>query len=275
MVGNFFKTVSFLLFVSIKILAQQAGDTIFFDSGWERTTIKDSIHYYRVIDKIKGNIFYVKDYYLSGVLQMTGSYIESSTREENRVGEFIFYRESGKVSSVMFYNDNHQKEGKEQWYYESGELRGEKEYVNEKYHGFFKTYYKNGKLKRSDKYVNGEWKSGTCYSEKKKKIKYYDYEVEAKFPGGLGKLNEFLAKNIKYPDELVKAGLEAKIIIRFVLDEEGIIINAKAVNEEKYHPLFVKEALRVIRKVPRWEPGKVDGDPVKSYFTMPITFKLT
>ena len=101
---------------------------------------------------------------------------------------------------------------------------------------------------------------------------YTVVEQMPEFPGGQDKLFQYLKENIKYPDDAEKAGLEGRVICQFVVDKDGSItdINViKSINES-----LDKEAVRVIKAMPKWKPGKMKGEAVRVKFTIPISFRL-
>lgn len=158
-------TFIFFLLITFDFYAQNVGDTIYYDGNWKQTVERDSAKYYRVIDKIKQGIVYVKDYYLSGGIQMTGSF----DADNEKVGDFLYYNELGKITSRISYIKNTERR-KEYSYYKTGKLLAETEYLNGKKDGWFITYFINGKVKRKDKYKNGEFISGDCYARDGKKL---------------------------------------------------------------------------------------------------------
>jgi periplasmic protein TonB len=85
-------------------------------------------------------------------------------------------------------------------------------------------------------------------------------------------INEYLANSIKYPVDAIKANVEGRVIIKFVVNEDGSVTDVSVV-----HGIgggCDEEAARVVRAMPNWRPGQQDGKPVKVYFTLPINFKL-
>ena len=82
----------------------------------------------------------------------------------------------------------------------------------------------------------------------------------------------WIADNIIYPAEAVKAKIEGKVIVEFIISETGSVENPKIV--KGVTPSLDKEALRIIGAMPRWEPGRAHGNPVKTSFTVPVTFRL-
>ena len=92
------------------------------------------------------------------------------------------------------------------------------------------------------------------------------------FPGGNHAMFEYLAKNVKYPAEAEKAGIVGRVIATFVVEKDGSISNAKVVRS--VHPALDAEALRLIKGMPKWTPGKENGEAVSVRFTVPISFHL-
>ncbi len=97
-------------------------------------------------------------------------------------------------------------------------------------------------------------------------------EEEPKFPGGMKGLQHVLAKNTKYPTKAIENDMQGKVYVRFVINEKGEVENAHVLRS--VYPILDKEALRVVRSLPNWKPGKQSGKAVKVWFTVPIVFKL-
>ena len=103
--------------------------------------------------------------------------------------------------------------------------------------------------------------------------KVYDIvEVMPQFPGGQGELMKFLRNNIKYPAEAQKNKIEGRVIVTFVVNKKGRIIDPTV--ERSAHPLLDAEALRVVKRMPKWTPGRMNGEPVNVKYALPVTFKL-
>ena len=97
-------------------------------------------------------------------------------------------------------------------------------------------------------------------------------EEQPQFPGGNVAMMKFLADNIKYPVEAQEKGLEGRVIANFVVEKDGSITDLKIVRG--IDPLLDNEALRIIKMMPDWEPGKQKGEKVRVRFTLPTVFKL-
>ena len=87
-----------------------------------------------------------------------------------------------------------------------------------------------------------------------------------------GDMNDYLSKNIQYPEAARGANVQGRVAVQFVVNEDGTISNAKVIRQ--IGAGCDEEALRVIRSMPKWKPGKNNGIPVKVLFTQPIVFKL-
>lgn len=97
--------------------------------------------------------------------------------------------------------------------------------------------------------------------------------VMPEFPGGQQALMQFIAKEIQYPTIAQGEMGVGRVIIQFIVDKEGNVVNPKVVRS--VDPYLDKEALRVINQMPKWKPGELeDGTKVAVYFTVPVMFRL-
>lgn len=97
-------------------------------------------------------------------------------------------------------------------------------------------------------------------------------EHAPEFPGGMQAMMQYIAKNLKYPAEAQKAGVQGRITVQMIIDKEGKVTEPKVVNSA--HPLLEAEAIRLISSMPKWKPGTQKGKPVNVKFSVPIMFKL-
>lgn len=97
-------------------------------------------------------------------------------------------------------------------------------------------------------------------------------EEMPEFPGGMAECLKFLGKNIKYPTISQENGVQGKVIVQFVVNKDGSIVDPVVVRS--VDPYLDKEALRVIKMMPKWKPGKQRNKPVRVKYTVPVTFKL-
>lgn len=92
------------------------------------------------------------------------------------------------------------------------------------------------------------------------------------FPGGEGELLRFLADNTNYPESAKINGTQGKVIVRFAVDAEGNVTRESIL--KGVDPELDEEALRVVKTLPRFQPGKQDGKPVPVWYMVPINFTL-
>ena len=103
--------------------------------------------------------------------------------------------------------------------------------------------------------------------------KVYDVvEKMPSFPGGSKALMEYLDKNIKYPVSAQKNLLEGRVILQFIVDKKGRLSDVKVARSVE--PSLDAEAVRVVKAMPRWNPGMQNGKAVKVRYTLPVTFRL-
>lgn len=102
---------------------------------------------------------------------------------------------------------------------------------------------------------------------------YLSVEKQAQFPGEMAGLMQWLANNIRYPEDAHHADVQGRVIVRFVVMPDGSVTDAQVI--KSVYPSLDQEALRVIMAMPKWQPAENGGKKVASYFHLPITFKLT
>lgn len=108
---------------------------------------------------------------------------------------------------------------------------------------------------------------------KKTDRKVYDnVEQMPAYPGGMEALNNYIMKNIKYPPKAAENGIQGRVIVTFVITKEGKMTKAKV--KKSIDPLLDAEALRVVKTMHKWIPGRQNGKVVNVQFTIPVTFRL-
>ena len=97
-------------------------------------------------------------------------------------------------------------------------------------------------------------------------------EQMPEYPGGSAELLKFLSKNVKYPVEAEKAGIQGRVILTFVVEKDGTISEPTVV--KSVDPVLDAEAVRVISAMPNWVPGRQNGEVVRVKYAVPVTFAL-
>jgi TonB family protein len=99
-------------------------------------------------------------------------------------------------------------------------------------------------------------------------------EKMPEFPGGNEALQKFLADNLTYPEDARKDKIEARIIVGFVVEEDGSLTNIKVVRGGHQYESLNNAAIQIIEKMPKWIPAKQMGKTVRCLMQLPIQFQL-
>jgi TonB family protein len=163
------------------------------------------------------------------------------------------------------------------------------DYIKKGPHGFSDAYKKvfydafpppqEERIREVD--ITSEWADGPYDMvveppvEPKDQKEVYDYvEEPATFPGGSEALKIFISKNLRYPESMKEAGVQGKVYLKFIVSETGEISDVKIARGIPDCKECDTEAIRFVKSMPKWIPGKNNGKAVKSYFTLPVRFQL-
>jgi len=262
--------IAFLLLFIAKVAYGQ--DTTYFTNDGLRLLSNDKAGCYQVVTEnvTNANSKEINVFYISGKKKVSATSVIINNN-------FVILK---KAKPIWGYD------GKYQEWFENGQLKMTVNYSKGKKVGELKTYWENGNLKRKDIYENDEqpnsgekFISGKCYNEAGKKIDYFPYYQDAKFPGGTDSMNTFIRRNIKNVliDSLVKVN------IRFSVNSKGEVSNAQ-INKNNFASKTAKtgdgidtktineEAIRLVLSMPNWEPALIDGEAVGIYVNKNILF---
>ena len=120
--------------------------------------------------------------------------------------------------------------------------------------------------------------AGISFSQKQQKENKIQRQILSsathmpEFPGGVAALKTFLVKSLKYPKKAYNDSLEGKVLARIVVEPNGDITNIEII--ESLSPECDKETIRVIKKMPDWNPARQNGIPVACYYELPIIFRM-
>lgn len=92
------------------------------------------------------------------------------------------------------------------------------------------------------------------------------------FPGGDSAMYKWLSQHITYPPSASEEGVSGKVTVSFIIETDGSITNVRVVRGK--HSALDKEAVNVVKKMPRWNPGKINGKPVRVTYLFPVNFQL-
>lgn len=121
----------------------------------------------------------------------------------------------------------------------------------------------NGMVRGAIEHVLGIPKDTTVYRV---------VEVMPSYPGDMEAFYKFLAQQMHYPKEALENGIEGRVVVRFVVEEDGRLTHFEAISSPS--PLLSNEAIRVLRQMPRWNPAKRMGRNVRCQYNIPVMFRL-
>ena len=109
--------------------------------------------------------------------------------------------------------------------------------------------------------------------EEEEEVVFVVVETMPEFPGGQQALFKYLSENVKYPVIAQENGIQGRVICQFVVNKDGSIVDVEVVRSGGDASLD-KEAVRVIKSMPKWKPGKQRGKAVRVKYTVPVNFRL-
>ena len=109
--------------------------------------------------------------------------------------------------------------------------------------------------------------------EEEEEVVFMVVETMPEFPGGQQALFKYLSENVKYPVIAQENGIQGRVICQFVVNKDGSIVDVEVVRSGGDASLD-KEAVRVIKSMPKWKPGKQRGKAVRVKYTVPVNFRL-
>ena len=101
---------------------------------------------------------------------------------------------------------------------------------------------------------------------------YDQVEQMPEFPGGMPAMIEYLQTNMKYPEDAVKQKVGGRVMVMFVVETDGTISNVRVARN--VFPSLDAEAVRVVKAMPKWKPGKEKGRRVRVNYTLPVVFSI-
>ena len=99
-------------------------------------------------------------------------------------------------------------------------------------------------------------------------------DQRAMFPGGQEGMMSYMMQNMKYPKEAEKDKAQGTVVVHFVVEADGCISDAHVPDSLKVHPILDAAAVAFVKAMPKWNPGKQRGKPVRVKYTVPVLFRL-
>lgn len=259
------------LVVCIGFISSEAQDTtlIYFDKSWNETSKDNAVHYRKKFTTPEHK-WGVIDYYSNGRIQMTGTFSNDSCTKPD--GLSTWYYENGKLSRTCKYT-NGTPEGTDLYYFDNGQKKIEGNYAGGKMDGQWNSWFRSGAIAAKAIYKNDEQVSAEFFNEdgSKNKSRAFFYQ-SAKFPGGEKALVKFLSDNLSYPQKAIKQNISGQVVIQFVVRKDGRVTDVAVY--KSVDPLLDKEAMRIVKAMPLWEPAYFGGETADFYARQPITFRF-
>ena len=101
---------------------------------------------------------------------------------------------------------------------------------------------------------------------------FISVEEKPEYPGGDAALFRFISENLNYPSEAERNNVQGRVILQFVVNPDGSVGKIEILRS--IDPLLDNEAIRVVKILPKFKPGKQGGVPVKVWFSLPVLFKI-
>jgi TonB family protein len=257
----------------------------YLDEDKNLLTGPEGASYYREIT-LTGKLYAVKDFYASSeqlAVDATCSQIESRMIYD---GPYKRYHKNGKLMEDGAYEDS-KKRGLWKSYYENGQQ--EEEAVHEKDKSLYQQHWDES---GNPHLVNGSGQytetnsRGVQHTEILDYLLISSYSVKpldgdtiyfvaqeiATYKGGLPALYQRIAKTMRYPANARRRGIQGKVFVEFVIEKDGKVRDVKII--QGAHEILNEEAVRVMKMMDDWTPGKVKGKPVAQMMILPIVFKL-
>ena len=286
-------TISLLFILCSCFLNGQDTITTYYDRDWKKCNKDFAIYYRKAYPDNSSNMWIVKDYHMSGQLQMLGTYSDKKLKKQQ--GSATFYHHNGKLAQVGQYLDNKSvgvwkiyyvsgsiaSEGKKidgkndsiwTYYHLNGSIKGTTNFVNGIREGESVWYYESGKICEKITYKNDKIKSKVNYDENCNVLKTVEKDRTVDFSGGIDNLFSYLSENIKYPEELAEKKIEGVVMLYFIVRKDGRIDNVEYKKSDE--PLFNEEALRVFSLIKYMKPAREHGILVDRECSIPIVFRL-
>lgn len=251
-----------------------AQKKIFLDKEHSFCKENDAVEYAIVTKTDGGNK--VEFHRLDGTLKGISYYSKFGKTAQKRVRDGLStLKYANGQDSVINHYANNRMEGEKTVYYPNGKVRIQASYKNNILDGKLTQYYPDGKLRREEYYTKNRCEKGKLIDKDGNELPFQPHFAMPEFPGGIDSLTSVISKYLKYPPKAYKAREEGRVIVRFVVDKDGKMVNAKVV--ESPSMTLEEPALLIIEAIGamyRWTPGKVEGKPVRVSHTIPIKFCL-
>jgi antitoxin component YwqK of YwqJK toxin-antitoxin module len=301
-------TIFLLIFGFAYTQAQEKK--IYFDENWKEISSQVNAVYYRTVQKTDSG-YLRQDFFNSGKIQNRALFQDDSLKTHS--GQDIFFSEDGKIRIVNNYK-NGKRHGLWVRYDSLGTITYRQNFILDRKDGdFIRTEFgytttgtyqldkyvgdyikkdKNGVIRRKEVYEQDKMAAGKCYDVAGNEVAFYPEEEDPIF--SKGKVSTWIASNTTYPYLAVESNTEGTVLVSFLVDKDGRVVNARMktasftrtikvkrknqVIELDEHDFSVKacvqNAVDLVASMPNWIPGKIENEPIRSLFQVKVTYRL-
>jgi periplasmic protein TonB len=261
-----FVVISIFIFIGFEASSKDSV-AVYFDSNWDKCN-KKKASFFRVSKKVEGK-YVVTDYFITGEIQMTGTYLDKKWIQNE--GMFCNYFKNGNLASRFTYKDN-LYHGHFEAFREDGSLDYEGDYIEGKKNGYFIWYFLNGKTSWYEQYNMDTLIVRQIWNENGQEMdSEFPSKVEAFMAGGSRSLYFFIEQNFSYPKKLDSEAIDVEVEVFFVVDFDGVISNIQVFGSKE--EWVINEMTRVFKLMPNWYPCLDHMRPINSEVVIPIKFK--
>lgn len=225
--------------------------------------------------------FFVFDKNWVGTTLESAVYLLRVQKQNDTCWQYDYYNFNGPLIKTLQFRDGEGKNlhGSTRYYSANGYIDSLGSYVNGEKHGDFVKLSVNGDTVRYQTLY--KYEKDVLISTKdmqapndtsKNNTGMQEAGKESEYPGGIGKWQAFLNKNLRYPDRAVKGNFQGRVEVVFIVDADGKIENPYIRKSVEFS--LDDESIRMIQLSGKWKPALKNGQPVKSYKVQPIGYRL-
>ncbi len=262
--------VLLILLSPVMAYAQQVTDSVYLDKGFAQVPDKSKAAYvrYTTFDSPAKEAGINKIFFITG--EKFAEYVINS-KQVKSTGYNREWHQNGQLKYEQQIESGVPVGVRKDWY-DKGQLFYTFSYVDGLPHGEAFTYYATGARKRVEVFEKGQIMEGRCFTKTGQDTAFFPHEKMPEYPGGLGKLYQYLGTHVVYPKKALKRNVQGVVVLQFVVSKTGQIDNVDVVRP--VHPDLDKEAIRVVSGMPTWQPGQQEGVFKNVRYTLPIAFKF-
>ncbi len=242
--------MKYLLLITLcigRITAYAQNDKEFIDQyGRETSEDKASAYLVKTYNPTDSNQVEIHQYQLNGTLLEKSTY--QNFGRKTKIGVWQKWSGDGQLILDAYFN-------------EKGNLEGTA-----------RSYFEDGRLRREDHFDDGKLVTGKVWDDNGDEIAHYPLLEEVSFGAEYMDWFRYLGKNVKYPTQARRMGIQGTVMVEFLIQKDGSVSDIKVISSP--HESLSEETERVMRLSPKWNPQKIEGEAQVTLMTIPINFKL-